>query len=366
MMSARLKALLIGDAMISGSEFKLAADKYLGGLLAETKVGDWEPDWPKLQKRRLEVEKKGPEIEVVDPLIEQQGGDAEMLAGLFVPISSKVMAAMPKLRIAGVSRAGLENVNVPEATRRGIVVFNIEGRNAEAVSDYAVGMMLAECRNIARAHFAIKNGQWRKTFSNSSWVPELGGKNIGIVGFGYIGRLVARKLSGFGVKCLIYDPFVGAEDVRAAGCEPVDKDTLFRESDFVTLHARMGEGSKNMVGAHELSLMKPTAYLINTARAGLIDLEALAAALKEKKIAGAGLDVFHDEPIKPDNPLLTLDNVTLSTHIAGTTREALTRSPEILMEDIQKLLKGGKPRFVVNKEVLERPDFQSWLAGVKA
>jgi D-3-phosphoglycerate dehydrogenase len=272
---------------------------------------------------------------------------------------------MPKLRIAGVSRAGVENVNVAEATKRGIVVFNIEGRNAEAVSDFAVGMMLAECRNIARAHFAIKSGQWRKTFSNSDWVPELKGKKVGIIGFGYIGRLVAQKLSGFGAIRLVYDPFVNAEDVRAAGCVPVDKESLFKECDFVTLHARMSEATKNMVGAKELALMKPTAYVVNTARAGMIDANALAAALKEKRIAGAGLDVFPDEPLKPDSPFLTLDNVTLTTHIAGTTREALSRSPEILMEDIALLLAGKKPRFVVNKEVLERPEFKTWLAGIQ-
>jgi D-3-phosphoglycerate dehydrogenase len=149
-MKKQIKAMLIGDAMIPGSEFKLAAEKYLGGFIADTKVGDWEADWGKLQERRLKVEKQGPEIEVVDPLIQEHGSTAELLAGLFVPISSKVFAAMPKLRIAGVSRAGLENVNVPEATKRGIVVFNVEGRNAEAVSDFAVGMMLAECRNQER------------------------------------------------------------------------------------------------------------------------------------------------------------------------------------------------------------------------
>jgi D-3-phosphoglycerate dehydrogenase len=264
---------------------------------------------------------------------------------------------MPKLRIAGVSRAGLENVNVPEATKRGIVVFNVEGRNAEAVSDFAVGMMLAECRNIARAHFAIKNGQWRKTFSNSSWVPQLKDKNIGIVGFGYIGRLVAKKLSGFGVKCLVYDPFVAPDEVRKHDCTPVDKDTLF---------ARMSEATKNMVGEHELRRMKPTAYLVNTARAGLLDQSALIAVLQEKKIAGAGLDVFQDEPLKPDSPFLTLDNVTLTTHIAGTTKEALSSSPELLMEDINKLLTGQKPRFVVNKEVLDRPEFKAWLKEVQS
>lgn len=364
-MSSKLKALVVGDAMILGSEFKMAAQKYLGNFVGDLKAGDWEPNWQRLQARRLEVEKKGPEIEEVDELIKEAGKDAELLAGLFVPISSKVFDAMPKLRIAGVSRAGLENVNVKEATERGILVFNIEGRNAEAVSDFAVGLMLSECRNIGRAHFAIKTGSWRKEFSNSNWVPELKGKNIGIVGFGYIGRLVAQKLSGFGVNCLVYDPFVNPEDVKEAGCVLVDKETLFKESDFITLHARMSESTKNMVGEKELGLMKPTAYLINTARAGLVDEKALISALQEGRIAGAGLDVFLDEPLKADSAFLTLDNVTLSTHIAGTTKEALTRSPEILMEDIAKLLAGQKARFIINKEVLEQPEFKAWLAGVQ-
>lgn len=364
-MPKKLKCVLLGDAMISGDEFKLAAQKYLSDFIGNLQVGDWESDWPTLQARRLEVEKKGPEIEVVDDLIKAEGKDAELLAGLFVPISSKVFDAMPKLRIAGVSRAGLENVNVKEATKRGVLVFNIEGRNAEAVSDFAVGLMLSECRNIARAHFAIKNGKWRKEFSNSSWVPELKGKNVGIVGFGYIGRLVAQKLSGFGVNRLVFDPFVNPEDVRAAGCSPVDKETLFKDSDFVTLHARMSESTKHMVDEKELALMKPTAYLINTARAGLVNEKALIAALQENRIAGAGLDVFLDEPLHPDSAFLTLDNVTLSTHIAGTTKEALTRSPEILLEDIAKLLKGENPRFVINKDVLENPEFKTWLAGVR-
>ena len=364
-MTKPLKTLLIGDAMILGSEFQLAAEKYLRDFLGEVKVGNWETDWPKLQDRRLQVEKQGPEIEPADPLVLQYGKEAEMLAGLFVPISSKVFAAMPKLRIVGVSRAGVENVNVAEATKRGIVVFNIEGRNAEAVSDFAIGLILSECRNIARAHFSIKSGQWRKAFSNSDWVPELKGKKVGIVGFGYIGRLIAQKLSGFGVTRLVFDPFVKAEEVVAAGCVPVDKETLFKDSDFVTIHARMSASTRNLVGEKELAGMKPTAYLVNTARAGLVDQNALIAALKEKRIAGAGLDVFIDEPLKADSPFLFLDNVTLTTHIAGTTKEALTRSPEILMEDIHKLLSGDKPRFVINREVLERPELQTWLAEVR-
>lgn len=361
----KINTIVLGDPMILGDAFEAAAHNNVEQFLGDLKVGNWETDWGKLQNRRLEVEKFGPEIEVVDQLILDSGSDVEMLAGLFVPISSKVMAAMPKLRIAGVARAGLENVNLAEATKRGVLVFNIEGRNAEAVSDFTVGLMLSECRNIGRAHNSIKNGQWRKTFSNSSWVPELKGKNIGLVGFGYIGRLVAQKLSGFGVNTLVFDPFLTEEAVQGTGVTLVSKEELFKQSDFISMHARMSEATKNMVGEAELNLMKPTAYLINTARAGLVDQQALIKALKENKIAGAGLDVFTTEPIEQESEFLELDNVTLTTHIAGTTREALTRSPELLFEDINKFLTGQKPRFIKNPEVLENPEFKSWLAGVQ-
>lgn len=364
-MSKKIKTILLGDAMIPGRDFENACKKYLSEFVDETIVGDWEPDWSKLQYRRLEVEKHGPEIEEVDHLIIEHGKDASMLMGLFVPVSSKVLDYMPNLKIVGVSRAGIENVNINEATKRGILVFNVEGRNAEAVSDYAIGLMLSECRNIARAHYSIKNGQWRKEFSNSDWVPELKGKNIGIIGFGHIGKLVAKKLSGFDTNRMVYDPFIDEDIIRKSGCTPVDKETLFKESDFITIHARLTEDTKNLVGERELSLMKPTAYLINTARAGLIDKEALLKVLKQKKIAGAGLDVFWTEPLPNDDEFLNLDNVTLTTHIAGTTKEALTRSPELLMEDIRKLLKNEDPRFIKNREVLENDEFKKWFKEVR-
>ena len=365
-MPRTFKALVIGDAMIQGEAFEASAKKLLHPFLSTLHCGDWESDSATLQARRLAVEKQGPEIEAVDPLILSRGKDAELLAGLFIPISSKVMDAMPDLRIAGVARAGLENVNVAEATRRAIAVFNVEGRNAEAVSDFTVGLILSESRNIARAHLAIKNGEWRKKFSNSGWVPELKGKTVGLLGFGYIGRLVARKLSGFDVNLLVHDPYVDQAVVKSAGAVCVDKQTLFEQSDFISLHARHLPGAKAVVGGEELAMMKPTAYLVNTARAGLIDELALVAALAAKKIAGAALDVFSCEPIKPGSEILSLDNATLTTHIAGTTREALTRSPDLLLEDIARLLAGEPPRFMVNKEVLEAPAFKDWLEGVRA
>lgn len=360
-----MKAILLGDAMIGGEGFKKAWEKHLGNYGANLVVNDWEKDWGKLQYRRLEVEKRGPEIETVDETILKEGKDAQALMGLFVPVSSKVMDAMPNLRLVGVSRAGLENVNVDEATKRGILVFNVQGRNAHAVSDFAIGMMLAECRNIARAHNAIRSGQWRKTFVNSDSIPELHGKTVGLVGFGHIGRLVAKKLSGFEVDIVVYDPYTPAEAIEALGAKKVELEDLLKNSDFISVHARLTAENKKMIGEKEIALMKPTAYFINTGRAGLIDQDALAAALEQKRIMGAALDVFTTEPIPADSPFMTLDNVTLTTHIAGTTTDALTNSPYLLLEDVAKFLNGGDARFIVNRAVLEDEGFKAWVASVR-
>lgn len=350
------RALILGDAMIPSSLFRPAFDRYLADYVDAVEIGDWESNWDSLQRRRLEVEKHGPHIEEVPPEIKNTS-DAQLLMGLFVPVSAAVMDSLPELRIVGVCRAGLENVDVAAATERGVVVCNVEGRNAQAVSDFAVGLLLAEVRNIARAHFSIMQNGWRKEFSNSSRIPELKGKTVGIVGFGYIGRLVARKLSGFDVNLLVYDPFVSEEVLSQHNARAVEKPELFRESDFVTLHARLSDATRGLVGREELELMKPSAYLVNTGRAGLVDHEALERVLAKGGIAGAGLDVFPDEPLPENSGLRELDNVTLTTHIAGTTTEALTNSPFLLMEDIRQLLEHGSSRFVVNPEVLDTPEW---------
>lgn len=359
-MAMKIKAFLSGDAMIAGQYFYSAWEKYLKQY-GQAVVYDWESDWEKLQYRRLEVEKRGPEIEEPTEKMIRYGKEIDIFMGLFVPVSSKVMEAMPNLRIIGLSRAGLENVNLDEATKRGILVFNVQGRNAHAVSDYAVGMMLAECRNIARAHHAIKSGKWQKTFANSEAIPELTGRTIGLIGFGHIGRLVAKKLSGFDVRILVYDPYTSREAIEQAGCQQAELKDVMEKSDFVSIHARLTEQNKNMIGKKEIGMMKPTTYLINTGRAGLVDQEALIEALQAKKIMGAALDVFTTEPLEGDSPFLQLDNVTLTTHIAGTTTDALMNSPNLLMEDIARFLSGEKARFIVNPEVLQDIRLQDWL-----
>ena len=355
-----MEVLCIGDVMIPGNNIGAAAKELkLNNLNIDIK--DWETDWDKLQDRRLVIEKQGPSAESVVPQILNANKNTEMLLVLFCPVSKEAIDALPNLKLIGALRAGLENIDVKHATKKGIIVQNIKGRNAQAVSDFTIGLILGEARNIARSYHAVKNGIWRKNFINSDMVPELQGKTIGLVGFGYIGQLVAQKLSGFQVNILVFDPYVSEEVIKKYHAKKVTINDLLKNADFVSLHVKMSKETKNIIGEKELSLMKKNAYLINTARAGLIKEDALYHVLKEKKIAGAALDVFWQEPIGKNSRWLELDNVTLTTHIAGTTKEALTKSPYLLVEDINKLLENKEPKFVVNPEVLKKREVQNWL-----
>lgn len=299
------------------------------------------------------------------PQVMYDNEDAEIIIGKFGPFGSNCMDATKNAKIYGVMRAGMENVDVQAATERGIVVVNATGRNANAVSDYAIGMMLAECRDIARGHYNVKNGGWKTTFPNEGLMPDMFEKTVGIIGFGYIGRLVAEKLSGFHVNILVYDPFVDSSVEEKYHVKLVDKATLFKESDFVTVHARLTPESAKTVGKAEFDLMKPHAYFINTARAGLVDYDALADALRERKIMGAALDVFYEEPLAADSPFRDMDNVTLTPHLAGRTKDGAENSPRLLISRIVDLIKGESTDGVVNKEVLQREDFQAWLKKAK-
>ena len=355
-----MEVLCIGDVMILGNNIGAAAKELkLNNLNIDIK--DWETDWDKLQDRRLIIEKQGPSAESVVPQILNANKNTEILLVLFCPVSREAIDALPNLKLIGALRAGLENIDVKHATEKGIIVQNIKGRNAQAVSDFTIGLILGEARNIARSYHAVKNGIWQKSFVNSDMVPELQGKTIGLVGFGYIGQLVAQKLSGFQANILVFDPYVSDEVIKKYHAKKVTINNLLKNADFVSLHVKMSKETKHIIGEKELSLMKKSAYLINTARADLIEEDALYHVLKEKKIAGAALDVFWQEPIGKNSRWLELDNVTLTTHIAGTTKEALTKSPYLLVEDINKLLENKEPKFVVNPEVLKRAEVRNWL-----
>ena len=297
------------------------------------------PDESELHQRVRQIEREGPEAVKPPDGVWQAAREAELIITHMCPIGAVLIRHATHLRTIGVCRAGLETIAVDAARDRSVSVVNVPGRNAIAVVEFPMGLILSERRNIARAHHAIVVGGWRKVFSNHDQETELAEKTIGIIGFGAIGQLVAERLAPFNVHLLVYDPVQPSAQARQIvgqhGGEWVDLDPLLCRSDVVTLHARSEPDQPPLIGVRQLALMKPTAYLINTARAYLVDTDSLFQALAERRIGGAALDIFDDEPIGPDSPLRKLDNVTLTPHLAGSTREAFHRSPYLLVERIR-------------------------------
>lgn len=342
-----MKVLVIGDPMLTSSELELAVKKEFQD--AEVFRVDWKPrDDEEFWFLRSEVEAKGPSAGKPPQEIFDFADKVELIITQHTPLDARVISAAKSCKLIGVCRAGVENIDVEAASHAGIAVFHTMGRNANAVSDYTIGLMLAEMRNIARGHAELRQGNWKKKYANADFVGEMLEKKVGLVGFGYIGRLVAEKLRNFHVDLLVYDPYADPDAIRCEGGKPVSLEELCREADFISMHARLSEATQGMIGTKEFSLMKPTAYIINTARAGLIDEQALVTALQEKKIGGAGIDVFWIEPPPKDHPLMTLPNVTITPHLAGSTKDAFRRTPYLLMAEICRTLEDGTPRWVVN------------------
>lgn len=330
-----MKIVGIGDLFIPASYI----EKGFGPLREKGHIVEV-MDWPlksfdELQNYNLLVETQGCQALQPPQRVFELCADADVIVTQFCTVTRELVDACPKLKAIGVLRGGIENVCSEYAREKGIEVFNAPGRNAEAVSDFTVGMIICEARNIARGHHGILTGRWIRNYSNSGMIPDLPGRTVGLIGCGAIGMKVAKKLSGFDMKLLGYDPFASAERCKEAGVEPVELDELMARADFVSLHARLTAENHHLIDARRLALMKPTAYLINTSRAGLIDEAALVEALRAKKIAGAALDVYEHEPPQPDDPLLALDNVTLTPHMAGGSNDAFFNTPILLRKRME-------------------------------
>lgn len=330
-----MKLVGIGDLFIPASyiEKGFAPLREKGHLV---EVMDWPlKSFDELQNYNLLVETQGCQALQPPQCVFELCADADVIVTQFCTVTRELVDACPKLKAIGVLRGGIENVCNEYAREKGIEVFNAPGRNAEAVSDFTVGMIICEARNIARGHHGILTGRWIRDYSNSGMIPDLPGRTVGLIGCGAIGMKVAKKLSGFDMTLLGYDPFASAERCKEAGIEPVELDELMARADFVSLHARLTAENRHLIDARRLALMKPTAYLINTSRAGLIDEAALVEALRAKKIAGAALDVYEHEPPQPDDPLLALDNVTLTPHMAGGSNDAFFNTPILLRKRME-------------------------------
>jgi len=261
--------------------------------------------------------------------------DADVVLNIrgYTKFSAAVIRECERLRLISIWGTGTDNIDFASTRARGITVTNTPGVNANAVAEHTIALMLAVARRIPSMDAGVRAGEWPRGL-----LVQLESKTLGIVGLGAIGSRVATLASAFGMTVLAST--LGADDGRAAsiGARHVSLDTLLAESDFVSLHWRLSDKTTRHFDRARLSLMKPSAFLINTSRAGLVDRDALFEALRESRIAGAGLDVFHEEPVRGDDPLLKLPNVVLTPHNAGSTPEVIDRGLRQAVENIRAFL----------------------------
>jgi D-3-phosphoglycerate dehydrogenase len=290
-------------------------------------------------------------------------GAGIVLSG-FAPMTASVMDSDPALKVIGIARGGPVNVDVGAATARKIMVVGTIGRNAESVADHTLGFILSESRQIARHSMALKTCSYfeqsgkigRGRYLDSYDFQELGGKTLGLIGFGEVGKRVAKRARAFGMSVQVFDPYITAKALTKEDCSKTELEPLLRTSDFVSIHAKLTPETTHMLNAGRLAMMKPSAVIINTARGEIIDEKALYEALKSKKITSAALDVFEEDPVKQNNVLLTLENVTVTPHTAGRSPEVEKRGYQQVAEATAKYLRGDeiKRSQIANPKVLER------------
>lgn len=276
---------------------------------------------------------------------------AEAICLHFAPVGRDLIAAARDLRLVAVARTGLENVDVSEATARGIGVVPAYGRNAGAVAELQLGLMLAEARNIARADASIKAGGWRKDFPGAR--VEVAGRTVGMVGFGHVGRVFATRIGGFAPRLIAYDPYASDELLAEYGVERCDTlEGVFEAADFVVVQARHSPETDRFIGRAQLEAMKPSAYFVNVSRSRVVDPDALLAVLQEGRISGAGLDVYDAEPPAADSPWRRLDNVTLTTHFGGDTEDTNRTSAGLVAAAVLEFGRTGRVGHAVNATAL--------------
>lgn len=264
------------------------------------------------------------------------------------PITRKIVESGNKLKFIQSAGVGFEFIDLQAATENGVVVMNMPTGTTISVAEHTVGLILACSKNLIKGYQNIIKGKWR-IFDLG---VELQGKVLGMIGFGKIGYEVAKRMAAFEMEILVHDPFVKEEVIKDREWEKVDLMALLKESDIVTIHCPLTKETKGLIGENALSLMKKEAILINTARGGIVDEKALFKALAEGRIKGAGLDVYENEPIGGDNPLLSLENVVLTPHMAVQTTDAVLRFMKQNGEQVERALNGTYEN-VLNPGVLE-------------
>ena len=325
-------------------------------------------------RHRLEIEIDGYALErkVLSPeKLRTKCKNIEILISEYETIDRTLIEASQKLQFIGCCRGGVGTaVDIEATTERGIIVTYTPGRNSNAVADFIIGLLLDLTRNITRTNNLIKNrkitthkGSAPSFYKDTVWGLDenspfvryrgtsLKGKNIGVIGFGRRGKLVAEKAKVFGLQILVYDPFYNERINNYNDVKITKFENLLKESDFISLNCSLTDETKGLISRRELSLMKSTVYLINTGRGALINEADLCWALKNRKIAGAALDVVQIEPIPPNNPLLDINNVILTPHIAGSSEEVKKVTSKMMAKNVEYFLAGQVPENLANPEL---------------
>ncbi|GLZ13914.1 4-phosphoerythronate dehydrogenase [Actinomadura sp. NBRC 104425] len=271
-----------------------------------------------------------------DELVQEAAGAAALIVGLD-PVTARVIEAAPSLRVIAKHGVGVDNIDVAAAKAAGIRVVNAPGANTTAVADMTMALLLAAVRQIVPAHSSVVQGRWDRFFG-----PELAGRTLAVIGFGRIGQAVARRARGFDMTVVAHDPHLPAEVFAEHGVRAAGLDECLQAADAVTLHLPLAPGAPPLLGRAELARLRPGAYLVNTARGGLVDEAALAEALREGRLAGAAVDVFASEP-PHGSPLLDAPNVVLTPHCGAFSHEANAAMGTTVATDVVRVLRGLDP-----------------------
>ncbi len=287
---------------------------------------------------------------------------AVVVAAEYNRITSKIMdVAIGTLRGIVAYGVGYNHIDVAAATERGLYVTNCKGSNAEAVAEHAIALILNLSRGVHIGDRFVRTGLWKSEESGrlptSLRGKELAGRTIGIIGMGEIGKRVARIAKGFQMKILVFDPYLSEDTATRVGAQLTDLMTLMKEADYVSVHVPLSAETEGLIGRNEIAAMKPTAYLINTARGAVINQEALVSALRANKMAGAALDVFETEPLLASSILLKLHNIIVTPHIAGFTEEAIAQTSRIMAEECARIARGEVPVNLINRRELAKRGF---------
>lgn len=353
--TAAQNIVVVGDAFVSPDTMEAAvrASKLSVGKISKAYWGT--PDKSEFARRQLNIERHGAEAEAYAEDLDALLHDCTVLVTHFNPIPAAVFEKAPLLRAVLTCRGGMEHIDVAAAARHNIPVVNVI-RNAIPVAEFALGMLIGLTRNIATSHHLLIDGKWEKVFPNTEFTSTLSNLTVGLIGLGNIGIELAARLKALGVPMLAFDDYISKERLERNGLENIrmvgSLEEVFSQADIVSLHLRLTPETEGLINRKYFSLMKPTAYFINTSRGGLVNQEDLIEALRTRSIAGAALDVFDKEPLAEDHGFRGLDNVVITPHIAGATVDAIPMAPYLLMREVDKIIEKDLTERIVNYDKL--------------